>query len=595
MRKILRNKFNSWNLNKKINTVVTGLNCCVAIILLAVFTSFYVSSYIRQANNLTRSQLSALATNYEHMLNSYNGLIETLIIDSSIQEYLSQEKSNTNNITLSYNARNTLQNAVNMYPSIDYIAIVSKDSNEILNKGNITQISSRFACVYRNDYAKSAYCCSDGPLCMNYSDSYLGHGDKTLNFYTPVYSTSIIYRQIGLLCIVFNGSLFQVLSNSDAVNINSQAPVMMVYNTQIISSGADDYLIGTRFGHMTSLQGTSGDFVAQNNLYNYHKINQWHFYLVSQIPLVEMYRNCFIVLLLLTVILILVIYVSLTICKKIINRAYTPMDWAVTAMNSVAEGKLDVRIKMNNVGSDFEKLTDGFNYMMDKMNHLMKQVKSEQQQMDQIRFNALQSQIQPHFLYNALDSIHWKAVADGNQELSEFVKALAQYYRICLSKGKDVISLKQEIEHVSNYLFIQNMRYDEAIYIDFEIEEDCANTLIPKITLQPLVENSIYHGIRIKDEKSGRIKISAFKKDKEVYVVVADNGTGMTDDEIEKMNCSIQKTDTEIGYGIRNVNRRLVLLFGNQYGLRYSRNELGGITVTIHLPGTAALSCEEVL
>ena len=105
------------------------MNCCASIILLIVFTSFYVSSYIRQANNLTRSQLSSLATNYEYILNSYNGLAETLMIDNSVQEYLSHEKNGSNYTTLASNAKNTLQNAVNMYPSINYIAIVSKDLN----------------------------------------------------------------------------------------------------------------------------------------------------------------------------------------------------------------------------------------------------------------------------------------------------------------------------------------------------------------------------------------------------------------------------------------------------------------------------------
>jgi len=102
-------------------------------------------------------------------------------------------------------------------------------------------------------------------------------------------------------------------------------------------------------------------------------------------------------------------------------------------MNSAAEGNLDVRIKMENAGTDFQKVAYGFNFMMDKINELMLQVKREQQEMDQIRFNALQSQIKPHFLYNTLDCIHWQATADGNNEISILVKALAQYYRLCLS------------------------------------------------------------------------------------------------------------------------------------------------------------------
>ncbi len=594
MSRILRNKFNSWNLNKKINTVVTGLNCCVSIILLVVFTSFYVSSYISQADNLMRNQLSTMAESYGYMLNSYDGLAETLVIDSSVQAYLSQEKSNYNDFVLLNNARNTLQNAINMYPGMDYISIMDTDFGGTIFKGNISRIASGFADVCRADYAKSLSC-SGGPLRMSYNDAYLGRGGKTLNMYLPVYSTSVIHQQIGLLCIIFDGSLFHIPAVSDADTLSSQGQVMLLDSTRTIISSTQDSLVGTPFEYTASLNNISGDFGAGASLYNYRKIDQSNFYLVSKIPLVKMYQNCIIVLLLLTVILVAVTYFGLAICKRVINRNYVPLDRVVHAMNSVGEGKLDVRIEMKNVGSDFAKLTNGFNFMMDETNALMKQVKAEQQQMDQIRFNALQSQIQPHFLYNALDSIHWKAISDGNYELSEFVKALAKYYRICLSKGKDIIPLEQEIEHVKNYLIIQNMRYDKVIYSRFEIAEDCRNAMMPKITLQPLVENSIYHGIRVKDGESGEITITACREENNVLVTVADNGSGMTEEEIEEMNRSIQKTGSESGYGIRNVNRRLKLLFGEEYGLYYSANKSGGITVTVRLPGDRDFTQEEIL
>lgn len=593
MSRILRNKFNSWNLNKKINTVVTGLNCCVSIILLVIFTSFYVSSYLSQADSLMRNQLSAMAENYGYMLNSYDGLAGTLVIDSSVQEYL-EEGKNGGDLILSNSARNTLQNAVNMYPGIDYIALMSGDFNGMIYKGNITRIASGFTDACRKDYAKSVLCHNNGILRMSYNDTYLGRGDKTLNLYIPVYSTSEIHRQIGLLCMIFDGSLFQFSAGADQDNLDSQSQVMMVENTRTVISSTQESLVGTQFDYAPSLVGVSGDFVAGSSLFNYRRVDQWNFYLVSRIPLMKMYQNCIIVLILLTAILIGVTYVGLAVCKRVINRNYIPLDRVVQAMNSVAEGKMDVRIELKNAGSDFDKLTNGFNYMMDRTNELMGQIKSEQQQMDQIRFNALQSQIQPHFLYNALDSIHWKAMADGSLELSEFVKALAKYYRICLSKGKDIIPLEQEIEHVKSYLIIQNMRYDEVIHSRFEIAEDCRNALIPKITLQPLVENSIYHGLRVKDGESGEVAISAFREGKDICVTVADNGSGMTDDEIEKMNLSILETGSEKGYGVRNVNRRLKLLFGVRYGLHYAKNDSGGITVTVRLPGGETVPREEL-
>ena len=171
----------------------------------------------------------------------------------------------------------------------------------------------------------------------------------------------------------------------------------------------------------------------------------------------------------------------------------------------------------------------------------MEQVKLEQHQLEQIRFNALQSQIQPHFLYNTLECIHWQAIAEGNKEISTMVKALAKYYRICLSKGHDVITIREEVEHIRNYMIIQNMRYDNIIRSEIVVESQVEESLIPKLTLQPLVENSIYHGMKVKEGKTGTLYLTAYKNEDE-------------------------------------------LLFGEGYGLNYQKNDSGGVTVVIHLP-----------
>lgn len=208
----------------------------------------------------------------------------------------------------------------------------------------------------------------------------------------------------------------------------------------------------------------------------------------------------------------------------------------------------------------------------------------EQHQIEQIRFNALQSQIQPHFLYNTLECIHWQAMADGNKAISTLVMALAKYYRICLSKGHDVIPLKLEIEHVKNYLIIQNMRYDNLIRSEIRIGEGCEEAMIPKLTLQPLVENSIYHGIKIKEGKEGSIFLSARREENVVLITLADTGAGMTLAQIDAMNQQLSEYDESFGYGVRNVNKRIQLLYGKEYGLCYLPNEYGGVTVEIQIP-----------
>lgn len=214
----------------------------------------------------------------------------------------------------------------------------------------------------------------------------------------------------------------------------------------------------------------------------------------------------------------------------------------------------------------------------------MEQVKLEQHQIEQQRFNALQAQIQPHFLYNTLECIHWQAVADGNQEISTLVKALAKYYRICLSKGRDVITLGMELEHVRNYLIIQNMRYDNIIGSVYDIDEGVKNAMIPKLTLQPLVENSIYHGMKVKEGKKGTIFITVKREKTDILITVSDTGTGMTQQQIDEMNQHLSEYEDSFGYGVRNVNKRIELLYGKGFGLFYLKNESGGVTVKIHIP-----------
>lgn len=272
------------------------------------------------------------------------------------------------------------------------------------------------------------------------------------------------------------------------------------------------------------------------------------------------------------------------ILRKMLQSFYEPINRVVMAMDDVAEGKLDERIEIENMDADSQKLKDGFNSMMDEIDRLMEQVKLEQHQMEQIRFNALQAQIKPHFLYNTLECIHWQAVTDDNKEISVMVKAMAQFYRVCLSKGKEMITLDKELEHIHSYLIIQNMRYDNIVNLEEHIPEEYYNVKIPKMTLQPLVENAIYHGIRIKESGKGKIILSIRKEEDDIYLLLCDSGTGMSQEKIDEINQSISQHDETFGYGVRNVNKRIELMFGAEYGLRYFKNEHGGVTVEIHLP-----------
>lgn len=595
--KVSRNlirKFNSWNLNKKIYVFVTSLIYGISIITITFFTSFYIATFIEQSNNIAKTQLSTMATNYEYTLESYKELAESMIIDESIQKYLKSEgPDDPNYFSLVRNLNGSLQSTFDSHSSIRVIAIDSYTFDGVVYKGNINMTLSSFANAFRRDYENSILSRNPGTLRMSVNDMFQIKDKNILSVYMPIYSVTKMINEVGLLCIVFDNSIFEGLSTKSSFNFDSE--MMLVDTSNTIVSCTNGESIGKKFDYSDMLKGSNGDFTVISNIYNYQKIGNWNYYIVSRIPLMNMYRDSLVMIAFLIVISVAIAYFGMIICKKILNRTYKPLDRIVKAMNCAAEGNLDVRINAENVGIDFVHLGNGFNYMMGQINELIEQVKLEQQQMDQIKFNALQAQIQPHFLYNTLECIHWQASADGNEDISDFVKVLAQYYRLCLSKGKDVITLEQEIEHVRNYLYIQNIRYDNIIEFSMEIAEDCKSIPIPKITLQPLVENSIYHGIKVREGKTGRINIKASKREEDVYIEISDNGTGMSESQIEKMNCSISEYDKDFGYGIRNVNKRIELMFGKEYGLHYQQNSWGGVTVIIHLPSNQVQRYEEVL
>lgn len=222
--------------------------------------------------------------------------------------------------------------------------------------------------------------------------------------------------------------------------------------------------------------------------------------------------------------------------------------------------------------------------MIEEINLLMERVKREESQKKQIELNRLHSQIKPHFLYNTLECIHWQALEDGSKKASKMVKALANFYRLCLSSGKDVISLNKEIAHVKNYLIIQNMRYSNIVEEEFIIDQSLYTVLIPKMTLQPLVENSIYHGIRVKEGLKGKIFITAKEVDNRVVISIIDTGVGMEQSKIDEINKSITHYDETKGYGIRNVHKRIEMSFGQGYGLFYRKDRENRTIVDITLP-----------
>ena len=231
--------------------------------------------------------------------------------------------------------------------------------------------------------------------------------------------------------------------------------------------------------------------------------------------------------------------------------------------------------------SEIEALSQSYEHMVRKIQKLMNQVRQEEISLRKTELKALQAQINPHFLYNTLDAIGWLCEEERCQDAVEMVNALAKLFRISISKGHELITIEKEVEHARSYLKIQNFRYKNQFSYEFLVEEDCLQYYCNKITLQPIIENAIYHGLdRMVDE--GHILIRIYSENDDVIFRVEDNGVGMSEEQCRSI--LHKEPGDNSGIGIKNVNDRIKIYFGKEYGLTIESELDEGTTVIIRMP-----------
>jgi two-component system, sensor histidine kinase YesM len=260
-----------------------------------------------------------------------------------------------------------------------------------------------------------------------------------------------------------------------------------------------------------------------------------------------------------------------------------PINKLSELMALVERGNLDIRF--NTLYNDeIGKLTRQFNSMIEKIKLLISEVAQEQAQKKKIELETLQMQIDPHFLYNTLDSIKFLA-EQKSDDTSEMVRALGQFYRSSLSKGDGLITVAEEIDHLKNYLTIQKIRYSTQFDYRIEADDNILTCETIKFILQPLVENSIYHGVRKKREK-GLISIRGYQEDGDLIFTVYDNGAGIAPDRLEQIRENLNKVylPKESGIGVYNVHKRVTMRYGEEYGLSIDSAKNEFTLVKVKLP-----------
>lgn len=280
-------------------------------------------------------------------------------------------------------------------------------------------------------------------------------------------------------------------------------------------------------------------------------------------------------------VLIIVVAVS---AVMIVSGIIQPISQLNQATEKIAQGDFNARAQADS-DDEVAELAVSFNKMAGSMQSLIDKVKEDERKMRKADLRLLQEQIQPHFLYNTLDTIVWLIESNEPDEAVTMVVTLSDFFREILSKGKEFISIKEEEKHISSYLQIQEMRYRDILEYDIQLDQVIYKYQILKLTLQPVVENALYHGIKYKRAK-GCIHIHGEKEGDIIRLTVRDDGVGMDEEELEQLRQQIEKPcqETEKGFGLANVNERIHMYFGPEYGMKIQSQKGKGTTVEIVIP-----------
>lgn len=272
--------------------------------------------------------------------------------------------------------------------------------------------------------------------------------------------------------------------------------------------------------------------------------------------------------------LLLILFLGYFFSRKMVER----LEQLTENMNQINLGLRKVTV-VSQSKDEIGVLVRTFTRMMEEINKLISQVYEAKIKLQKTEMKALQAQINPHFLYNSLSIINWKAIEADNEEISRITLSLSTYYRTSLNKGETMTIAANEIRNIDAYLHIQLVMHDNSFQVIKEIEEAALSYSVPKLILQPLVENAIEHGLDVSEKEEKWLKLSVCKEGDTLLMAVEDNGMGMSEEQARAMLTYRSK-----GYGVRNVNERITLLYGEEYHLRVKSRQGEGCRIEIVIP-----------
>ena len=522
--------------NNALSRKLSGVFIIVALVLIIVSLIFIfliiTMERKRYAKREAENVLNSLSTSIGSDIENYENISRLIMTEPRVKLFLKAYQSDIDMFTLSENARLGAQDILNVTASVDSVFVFRNDL-QYSTTINPLEYWLDWERIRQPEW-KSGILALKGKASLSLNSNGALHKTKSATLLTinrSIYD-NVSQKQTGLLFMNLSTTFIE-----EEINQLNRENICICTTDGVYLAGNDELMEYYTSGEYSNDDITEIDIPGPNNAMTLSGIKVKNFPLIILYSIRNEKRFLPIELLYFILILPVIYFVCVVVAGSFIKKNITTSEMEKKRQKEVIE-KIDIDLPQNEIGA----LQDSYNNMVDHSNALLDRLIEKEQTIQKAEMRVLQEQIKPHFLYNSLETIGFLALDAGADKVHSALETLGSFYRNFLSKGDREIPLKREIVIIKDYLSLQKLRYGDIINDEYDIAPDTEECIIPKLILQPLVENSIYHGIRMKGEQ-GTIKISSFRSEEELHIVVRDTGVGMTQDQIDKV-LSKEKTES---------------------------------------------------
>lgn len=547
----------------KLTTYLLGMLFLILILVGSVF--YWKSSELFKENvsGQTTARIDTSARYIEQYVSQLKYTVNAIVNESEVVQF-AQGQENNSQISI----RNWLETFVKSNEHFVSMTVVTKDGRIISSDQNLQSANSNE--LMMQEWYQQAIDLSHNPVLLpsrlqndkyvlSISQEILSKTKESLGVVRFDIDSHALENYIKELSLGREGYAF-VINTEGKIIYHPDNEVFQSVDKQMsaedIAKSPMDSMIGKNFFvHKTSIDNCNWVLVGISTFSQWEQLSKQLFMIVFSIAILS--------------------FIGCSIGMVIILRHnLSPIQHLEETMQEVEKGKTDLRA-IPNGASEFQQLAHHFNHMLNHLEQLMMEAREQEQLARVYELKALSSQINPHFLYNTLDTIIWMAEFQDTNRVVSITKALATYFRLALNGGEDLIPLTKEVDHVRQYLYIQQQRYEEKLSYEIQVDENIPDILLPKLVLQPLVENAIYHGIK-EINRPGKIQLTVRYQSPSIKITIEDNGVGL-----KKQGTSNKALG---GVGIQNVKERLALYFGEEFKMEFDSVENSYTKVYLTIP-----------